>query len=74
MNGLYSTRLYEAIQELPTSMVFEKGVPTTISAQKDVVYAYVKSLLDADNVPYEDILEEGQEAKVNILQDYSLST
>lgn len=57
VSAVYNTELYKAVQELPTANLFDT-VPNTISAQKDILYAYIKTLLDNAEITYEDVLEE----------------
>lgn len=57
ISPIYDAALFKAVQEIPTASVFS-SVPSSISAQKDILYAYVKLLLQNAGVSYEDILEE----------------
>ena len=57
VSSVYNTELYKAVQELPTATLFDT-VPNTISAQKDILYEYIKSLLTNAGVAFENVLED----------------
>ncbi len=63
---VYEPVLFHATQEIPASWLFS-AVPTTISEQKDVIYSYVKTMLDNAETQYEDVLEEGQTASEGVV-------
>lgn len=57
-NIAYSTRLYQWRESALTDQLFPDGIPLSESAQKDVLYSYVKERCCL--VDYTDVLEDGQ--------------
>lgn len=54
----FSTRLYQWQETVGVAQLFPDGIPLSESAQKDVLYSYVKERCGL--VDYTDVLEDGQ--------------